>query len=64
MKNGLNLGVGVVMVLAGALWTLQGLDLIGGSAMSGQTVWAVVGPIIGVVGAVWIVRRVRGRSSS
>jgi hypothetical protein len=44
--------VGVLLLLTGILWTLQGLDVIGGSAMSGVTTWAIVGPIVAVVGLV------------
>ena len=42
--------IGVAAVLAGAVCTLQGLGYMGGSAMSGATVWAVIGPLIVVVG--------------
>jgi len=42
--------LGVVLVLLGVLWFLQGVDVLGGSAMSGNTVWAVVGPVVAVVG--------------
>jgi hypothetical protein len=42
--------VGVLLVLAGITWTLQGLDVMGGSAMSGKTIWAVIGPIVGIIG--------------
>ncbi len=44
--------VGVLMVLTGAIWTLQGLDVLGGSAMSGVTLWAIIGPIVVVAGLV------------
>jgi hypothetical protein len=44
--------VGVLLVLVGAVWTLQGLDVLGGSAMSGVTLWAIVGPIVAVAGLV------------
>jgi uncharacterized RDD family membrane protein YckC len=44
--------VGVLLVLTGILWTLQGLDVVGGSAMSGVTLWAIVGPIVAVLGLV------------
>lgn len=37
------------MVL-GAIWTLQGLDVLGGSSMSGVTLWAVIGPVVAVLG--------------
>lgn len=58
--------VGVVLILVGLVWTLQGLDVIRGSAMSGSPVWGVVGPIILIVGIVLVVysaiiaRRQRG----
>jgi hypothetical protein len=42
---------GVVLVIAGAVFTLQGLNLLGQSGgMNGRTLWAVVGPIIALVG--------------
>ncbi len=44
------LAVGVVLVVVGALWFLQGIDVVGGSGMSGKTLWAVVGPIVALVG--------------
>jgi hypothetical protein len=63
VKN-LLLPVGVVLVLVGALWTLQGLDIVGGSAMSGETLWAVVGPIVALAGVALAVAGVRGRGRS
>lgn len=60
MKRPVAVVVGVLFVLVGALWTLQGLGYVGGSAMSGVTLWAVVGPIVVVVGvlvALWGARR-------
>ena len=42
--------VGVLVLLVGALWTLQGLGYVGGGAMSGNTLWAVIGPIVAVAG--------------
>jgi hypothetical protein len=55
MTRPLLLAVGVVLVLVGLLWFLQGIDVVGGSGMSGQTLWAVVGPIVAIVGAAVIV---------
>ena len=46
--------VGILLFLMGALWTLQGLDVVGGSAMSGVTLWAIVGPIVAIVGLVLV----------
>ncbi|GAA2987677.1 vacuolar-type H+-ATPase subunit I/STV1 [Microbacterium terrae] len=45
---------GVVLVAIGLVWTLQGLNVLGGSAMSGSTLWAVIGPIVIVAGLVLI----------
>jgi hypothetical protein len=46
----LRVGLGVLLVLVGALWTLQGLGVVGGSVMSGVTLWAVIGPIVALGG--------------
>ena len=46
--------LGVVLIAIGVLWTLQGVGVIGGSAMSGSTMWAVIGPIVAIVGIVLI----------
>jgi hypothetical protein len=43
-------GVGGLIAFIGVIWTLQGLGFIGGSVMSGVTLWAVVGPVVIVVG--------------
>ena len=53
--------VGGVLALLGLLFTLQGTDVIGGSAMSGATFWAVAGPVIIVIGLVLAAVGVRGR---
>ena len=37
--------IGVVLCLVGALWFGQGVGWVGGSFMSGQAVWAVIGVI-------------------
>jgi hypothetical protein len=50
MRTIILVGVGVLITLAGVIFTLQGVGVIGGSAMSGVTVWAVAGPVITVVG--------------
>jgi hypothetical protein len=47
--------VGVIIAVLGAIFTLQGLGFVGGSAMTGSTLWAVLGPIIAVVGIVIVV---------
>ena len=42
--------LGVLMVLFGVLFTLQGIGKVQGSFMSNTTTWTVLGPIIAVVG--------------
>lgn len=44
--------VGALMLVMGLVWTLQGLNVLGGSAMTGQTLWVVVGPIVAIAGVV------------
>jgi glucose dehydrogenase len=46
--------IAVLLALVGLVWTLQGLNVIGGSAMSGTPFWAVVGIglIVGAIGVV------------
>ena len=62
LRRALGLSVAGVMVLVGALWTGQGLGWIGGSSMSGESFWAIVGPIVaglGVALAITIVGHAR-----
>ncbi|WP_202613506.1 hypothetical protein [Ornithinimicrobium cerasi] len=42
--------VGVLAIALGLLWTLQGLGVVGGSPMTGVTLWAVVGPVVALAG--------------
>lgn len=53
--------VGAVLVLLGALFTLQGLNVLHGSTMSGTTFWAVAGPVILVIGLGLVLASRRGR---
>lgn len=62
MRSGL-IVAGLVLVAIGCVFTVQGLGYLAGSPMTGVTLWAVVGPILAVVGMVLIVGAVRaGRS--
>jgi hypothetical protein len=45
---------GVVLSTVGLVWTLQGLDVLRGSVMSGSSLWATIGPIVLLVGMVLI----------
>lgn len=57
-------GVGVLITLAGVIFTLQGVGAIGGSGMSGDAFWAVAGPVIAVVGLAIAVVSLRRRVAS
>ena len=48
--NRLKLIVGIVFVLLGGLWVLQGSNMLAGSAMSGQNQWLIIGAIVALVG--------------
>lgn len=52
--------VGVVLLAFGALWTLQGANIVAGSVMSGQSQWLYIGIVVAVLGLVvlwWTYRR-------
>jgi hypothetical protein len=54
--------LGIVLFLLGGVWTGQGLDLFhqtGG--MNGVKIWAVIGPIVAIVGIVLLVIGARGK---
>jgi hypothetical protein len=61
MRQILLVVIGVAAALAGLVWTLQGLGYVGGSFMSGATVWAVIGPLVALAGLALIVVGVRSR---
>ena len=52
--------VGVLCVLMGGVWILQGINVLPGSFMTGQTKWAVYGALTAVAGIVLIVLARRG----
>lgn len=54
--------VGGLAMLIGIVWTLQGLNIIQGNLMSGNTTFAVVGPILAAAGLILLlVVGARGR---
>lgn len=42
MKGGL-VGIGLLMLLVGVIWILQGINILPGSVMTGDPFWAVMG---------------------
>jgi hypothetical protein len=63
MKIFLNI-LGVFLILAGGVWFLQGVNILPGSVMSGQTQWAINGGIAIVLGIGLVVFANRGKNSS
>ena len=55
----LPIALGAIMVVVGALWTGQGLGYIGGSPMTDQTIWAIIGPILAGLGVGLVLVAVR-----
>jgi hypothetical protein len=62
MVRGLLVGVGLLVAVAGVVFTLQGVGDIGGSVMSGSTFWAVAGPVIALAGLAVAVVGLRRRT--
>lgn len=56
--------LGVLAILVGSLWTLQGLNILGGSAMSGHGLFVVIGLIVGVIGVFLVIFGARRRAAS
>jgi hypothetical protein len=55
--------VGAVLVLVGAVWFFQGVGLLGGSSMTGDSKWAVIGMVCVVAGAALVATGLRMRRS-
>lgn len=49
----------LIVLAIGALWSLQGIGLVGGSFMTGQSQWLYIGiltALVGLGGLVWATR--------
>jgi hypothetical protein len=58
MKKALLLA-GVLLVLTGVVWILQGFNVLPGSFMTGQMIWAYIGIAVSMTGSlvIWMVAR-------
>jgi hypothetical protein len=54
MRRWITLAAGVVLVLVGAVWVLQGVGVITGSFMTGQKLWFLIGLVAFLVGVVLV----------
>ena len=55
--------VGVLCLLMGGVWFLQGINVLPGSFMTGQTKWAIYGGLLVVAGIGVLVGANRRRSA-
>ena len=63
MRRVVLVSVGFLLMLAGVVFTLQGVGVLGGSAMSGVTFW-LAGPVIALAGLAIAVIGLRDRLAS
>jgi hypothetical protein len=59
MINRVLVAAGVVAIVAGVTFALQGFGIVGGSVMSGNSLWAVLGPLIALAGLLALVAGIR-----
>ncbi len=52
---------GILLLLMGTIWFLQGINVLPGSFMTGQTKWAVNGAIADAIGLVLLIVSMRKR---
>jgi hypothetical protein len=50
MKSRLLIAAGIVVIIAGTIFALQGFGVLGGSAMSNNHTYEVVGPLVALAG--------------
>ncbi|HEV3357396.1 MAG TPA: hypothetical protein VG247_11430 [Pseudonocardiaceae bacterium] len=65
VKNWAFVIVGAVLFLVGLVWTLQGLDIVKGSFMSGAKLWLAIGLLVGIGGIFLVssgIRRLRAHA--
>lgn len=55
--------IGVVLVLTGFVWFFQGVGVIGGSFMTGEALWAIIGAICMFFGAALLLGARRARAN-
>jgi hypothetical protein len=60
MRIALNI-LGTLSVIMGCIWLLQGINILPGSFMTGQTKWAIYGGLLAIVGVGLLIVARRGR---
>jgi hypothetical protein len=54
-----SLVLGLIGLLVGAIWILQGVGVLAGSFMTGQRLWLVIGIVVAVIGVALTYRGLR-----
>lgn len=55
--------LGILCLLVGCVWILQGINVLPGSFMTGQTKWAVYGGLLAIAGIGLLISANRRRSN-
>jgi len=53
--------VGAVLLLMGGVWFFQGIGVIGGSFMTNNSTWVLIGAVVAIAGIALIAWRGRAR---
>jgi hypothetical protein len=61
MRIALNVA-GLLCLLVGCVWVLQGINIIQGSFMTGQSKWAIIGGVLLVAGIGLLIAANRSRA--
>jgi hypothetical protein len=64
MKNRLLIAAGIVVIIIGAVFALQGFGVIEGSAMSNNHIFEVAGPLVALAGLALAAVGLRHRASA
>jgi uncharacterized membrane protein HdeD (DUF308 family) len=51
--------IGLFCILLGGTWFAQGIDVLGGSFMSGEFIWAIIGALVVLAGIFLIATALR-----
>ncbi|HSO93096.1 MAG TPA: hypothetical protein VLS53_01325 [Candidatus Dormibacteraeota bacterium] len=55
----LSLVLGIIALITGGIWILQGVGILPGSFMSGQGMWLVIGLVVAAAGLALIYNGIR-----
>jgi hypothetical protein len=64
MRSRLFVAAGIVVIIVGAVFALQGFGVLGGSFMSNNHTYEVVGPLVALAGLVLAAFGLRHRGSA